>query len=464
MKKYINLSILFSLFSFGYFINLEKFDYVYAATKILNKYTLTITGVQGKTNKTKCYAFSDIKINDTILKYDKNDILSSESCFHPQKDQILKNISSYTNDTYQQNKMLLAFCIYYELQDPNNTNNTENQKFKIHTLPIEQVNHSELLFNYSDLNEFLIAGTAFTIFESELIEKIIDRNLNIRNRFNENFRLYTKIYYYISSHSFNVSGNAIILPFIDICNIVPYYLTKANLNFTNSSIVEEEGNKIIVKAARNFQQSEQYLFSYNISLDNDLLMLKQGIFIHDNKYDKYIINKKFSFEHNYETDELFHTLKNHNLDPSLFQYRKTNLGYDAWFKFELEAEKANDYLYRFGIIYYDWWKNISRSNNSEYKHFEKQAMTLILRMCYDELNEIRNRMEVDFDEYLLKTQEDNNITELNKKLRKFNMEKVHLLNKNIKYMYNNLVALNYNEIKKKKDLYINIEPNNDSEL
>ena len=460
MRIDINLFILlFCLVYFNHSINLENFDYVYAATKILKKYTKRINGVQGKTNKTKCYCIEDIKVNDTIFKYDKSEILSSETCFHPQKEEIFQNITSYSDDVYEQNKMLLAFCIYYELKDPNNTNNSEKEKFKMHTLPIDQVNHSELLFDFPDLNEFLITGTAYTIFESEMVEKIIDRNLNIKDRFNEDFRLYTKIYYYITTHSFNVTGKAIILPFIDICNIVPYYLTKPDLNYTNSSIIEEEGNKIIVKATRNFQQSDQYLFSYNISLDNDLLMLKQGIFVHDNKYDKYIINKKFSYEHNYETDELAHTLKRHNLHPSLFQYRRENLGYDGWYKLELDADLTNSYLYRFGIIYFFWWRTISRDNNSQYRHIAKQAMTLILRMCYDELQEIKGRMEVDYDEYLLKTQEDNNITELNKKLRKFNMEKIHLLHKNIEYLYNNLGLLNFNEIKQNKEKYVVNETN-----
>ena len=462
MKIFINLFILICLVYFNYSLNLENFDYTLAATKILEKYSKRITGVQGKTNKTKCYAKTDIKVNDTIFKYDKKEILSSETCFHPQKEEIFKNATSYTNDTYEQNKMLLAFCIYYELKEPNNTNIPEKEKFHIHTLPIEQVNNSELLFDFPDLNEFLIAGTSYTIFETEMIEKIIDRNLNIKDRFNENFKLYTKIYYYITTHSFNVNGNAIILPFMDICNIVPYYLTKPNLNYTNSSIVEEEGNKIIVKSKRNFQQSEQYLFSYNISLDNDLLMLKQGIFVHDNIYDKYIIQKKFSFEHNYETDELFHALKKHNLHPSIFQYRRENLGHDGWYRFELEAEKTSDFIYRFGIIYFFWWKTIVRDNYSKYRQIAKKALTLILRMCYDELQEIKSRMEVDFEEYLLKTQEDKNISELNKKLRKFTMEKVHLLHKNINYAYNDLVVLNYNEIKQRKEFYVMVDPNKDA--
>ena len=462
MKKALEIFLYIWLF-YTIFCSYKKdFDYINYSIKAIDKYSKRISGLKGKTNKTKCYAKTDIKVNDTLFKIDKNEILSSETCFHPQKKDIFKNISFYTNSTYEQNKMLLAFCFYYTFTEQNNSKIPENQKFNILSLPIEQVKHSELLFDFPDLNEFLIAGTAYTIFESDRIQYIIERNLNIKDRFNENFKLYTKIYYYITTHSFNVNGHAILLPFMDICNIVPYYLTKPDLNYTNSTIVEEEGNKIIVKSTRNFQQSEQYLFSYNISLDNDLLMLKQGIFVHDNIYDKYAINKKFTYEHNYESDELYHTLKRHNLDPKLFEYKRLNLGHDVWFKFHLIANKTEDYLYRFGIIYYFWWRTHSHDNNSQFRHIAKQALTLILRMCYDELKEIRIKMEEDFDDYLLKTQEDKNLTELNKKLRHFNMEKIHLINKNINYLFNHLRLLNYNEIKQKKDLYVMIDPNRDA--
>ena len=113
MKIFINLFILICLVYFNYSLNLENFDYTLAATKILEKYSKRITGVQGKTNKTKCYAKTDIKVNDTIFKYDKKEILSSETCFHPQKEEIFKNATSYTNDTYEQNKMLLVILNYY---------------------------------------------------------------------------------------------------------------------------------------------------------------------------------------------------------------------------------------------------------------------------------------------------------------------------------------------------------------
>ena len=462
MKKILYIFLFIYIFNICLSSYLKDFDYDHFSIKAIDKYSKRIAAVQGKTNKTKCYAKTDIKINDTLFKFDKQEILSSQTCFHPQKMEIFHNITSYTDDIYDQNKILLSFCIYFALLDPNNTKIPEHQKFNIFTLPIEKVKHSELLFDYPDLNEFLLAGTMYLVDDSEKIEKVIDRVLNIKDRNNTNFQLYAKIYYYITTHSFNVSNQAVILPFIDICNIIPYYLTKPDLNYTNSSIVEEEGNKIIVKSTRNFKQSEQYLFSYNISLDNDLLMLKQGIFVHDNIYDKYTLNKKFSYEHNYETDELNHNLKTNNIDPDLFEFKRLNSGHDAWFKFELKANRTNYYIYRFGIIYFNWWRTLSRDKNSQFRHISKQALTLILRMCYDELKEIKSRMEVGFDEYLLKTQEDKNLTELNRKLRNFTMEKVHLLHKNVHYLYNELIVLNYNDIKRKKDIYVMVDPNRDA--
>ena len=167
-----------------------------------------------------------------------------------------------------------------------------------------------------------------------------------------------------------------------------------------------------------------------------------------------MINKRFSYDHNYESDELFNSLKKGNLDPNVFQYLKENSGYDVWLKFELLANNINDDLYRFGIIYFNWWKKYSQNKNNDSKHIDKQSLTFILRMCYDELNNIKNRMEIDIDEYILRTQEDNSLTELNKKLRNFTIEKVHLIDKNINFLYKNLTILNYNEIKQAKNKYI----------
>lgn len=452
---YLFLNIL--LLDFIYTFNLSNFDYYYFATKALHEYSSKITGAKSKTNKTKCYAYKNIKVNDILFKYDKKDILSSESCYHPQKEDIFKNISLITNDTYEQNKMLLAFCIYYTLSDPdkNETHISQHEKFHILTLPIYKVKNSELLFDFYDLNDYLIAASSYSNLESDKISKIINKNLNVNitDRKNETFELYSKIYYYISSHSFNISGKAIILPFLDICDIVPYYLNKTNLKYLDSSIVQEEDNKIVVKSKVNILQSEHYYFSYNISLENDLLILKQGIFVHDNIFDRYTVNKHYMFKQMNEADDLYDYLKKHNLNPDLFKFRSENKGRIALLKLELLPDKINDDLYKFGIIYYNWLKTKSNKNN-ELNNFEKQSLMFIIRMCYDELREIANVMEVDFDEYIYRTQVDQGLSDLNKNLRNFTMEKVHFIQKNINYLYNNLAYMNYHEIMKKKEIYL----------
>ena len=101
MNIIINIFLYLFLFNILDCSFLENIDYIYLSTRALAKYSKKITGVQGKTNKTKCYVFKDIKINDTIFKYNKEDILSSETCYFPQKKEILKNITSFTNDTYE---------------------------------------------------------------------------------------------------------------------------------------------------------------------------------------------------------------------------------------------------------------------------------------------------------------------------------------------------------------------------
>ena len=246
---------------------------------------------------------------------------------------------------------------------------------------------------------------------------------------------------------------------MDICNIVPYYLKKADSNYTNSSIIEEEGNKINVISTRNFQQSEQFLFSYDIPLDNDNLMLKQGFFIHDNLYDKFFFNKNFSFESDYESNDLYNNLKEYNLEYLMHQYKGEKSENLANFKLEITANRISYILYKFGVVYYSWWKTITGDRNNRYRYFSKQALTFILQLCYDELKQIKKRMKIGIDDYLYKTQEDKNLTELNKKLRNFTMEKVHLINKNINYLFYDLTLLNYNEIRQRKQVYIMVDPN-----
>ena len=441
---------------------LKNFDYIDYATSHFQNYTKRIQVVKGKTNRTKCFAKTDIKINDTIFKYDKKDILSSETCYCPDKMDTLKNISAYSNDTFVRNKMLLAFCIYHVLSDPEFVIQiSEEEKFKMLSLPLEEVKHSELLFDFPDLNEFLLAGTTYLVDDTDMIENIIGKNLHTTHRYATNYKLYTNIYYYINSHSFNVNGEAVILPFIELCDMVPYYLTKPDLNYSNSTFVEEEGNKIVVKSNRNFKQSEQYLFAFNVSLDNDAIMLKHGLWVHDNIHDYYLVNKKFTFDRIYLNDMLYHTLKRRNLHPSLFKYESEELGSIGWYQFKLRGSKIDDLLYRFGVIYFHWWATENNEKNIVYRTIAKRALTFIMRICYDEIKKIKFRMECDFDDYLLRTQTDDTLTELNRKLRNFTMEKVHMINKNVNLVFKDLVVLNYNEILGKKDSYTFVDPNKD---
>ena len=463
MNSYFySIFILFILFQIILSSSLKDFDYIDYATSHLQNYTKRISAVKGKTNRTKCYAKTDIKINDTLFKYDKKDILTSETCFYPDKMRAFENISAYTNDTYVRNKMMLAFCIYHVLSDPEFAIQVSSEeKFRMMTLPLKEVEHSESLFDYPDLNEFLLAGTTYFVEEPDMIENIVDRNLAIRDRYNKNYKLYAKIYYYINSHSFNINGQAVILPFIEVCDMIPYYLTKPDANYSNSTFVEEEGNKIVVKSNRNFKQSEQYLFSFNVSLDNDALMLKHGIYVHDNIHDYYLVNKKFSYDNLYFNDMLYHTLKKRNLHPNLFNFQRENLGQDGWYQFKLRGAKLDDLLYRFGIIYYHWWAMQNNDRNVIYRNIAKRALTFMMRIVYDEMKTIKRKMECDFDDYLLRTQMDDTLTEMNKKLRNFTMEKVHLLHKNVNLLLNELVVLNYNEIKDKQIKYTIIDPNQD---
>lgn len=457
----INYIILFC-FSLN-FIFCHSNSYSDMSLEFLPYYSKRIIGIKGKTNKTKCIAKTDIKINETLFKFEKSDVLTSEKCFHPQRHTIYKNISAYTNNTYTLNKMILSFCIYYVLSDPDFAVQISNkQKMLMLNLPIDNVEFSEKLFYYPDLNEFLITGRKYNIEEPDMIEKVIDRTMGIKDRRNPQFKFYSKIYYYISSHSFNINEEAVVFPYIDLCNIVPNYLSRPNKNYTNSTFAELEGNHFFLKSARSFIQNEQYLFSYNIPLDNDLLMLKQGIFVHDNYYDKYTIDKRFSFEHNYESDELLHNLRKHNLDPKILNYHKENAGKSLWLKFDISANKINDIFYRFGIIYFNWWKTHSNDKINSFRHIAKQALTLILRTCYDELVNIEEIMEMKYDDYVIETEKGTHFTPLNKKLREFNIEKIHLIHKNINYVYKELVNLNYNEIQKFKDNYVMVDPNRDS--
>ena len=108
-------AIIFTIFNLFYIIiNASKSDlipYSQIASDFLGQYTDNIVGMKSKTNKTKCYANRDVKINDIIFEYEKKEIISSETCFHPQKNELIKNISLVSKDIFEQNQFLLTFCL-----------------------------------------------------------------------------------------------------------------------------------------------------------------------------------------------------------------------------------------------------------------------------------------------------------------------------------------------------------------
>ena len=439
--------------------------YIEMSLKNLASFSENILPIKGKTNKTKCIANEDIRVNDVLFEFPKKDIITNENCPLPNKEKLTKEINLLTNDTITRNKLKLSFCMFDVYENPNTKNVPDNLKKNILNLPLNNLKYSEKMFDFPDLNEFLRTGRYY-IEESDLIDFLMMNVYDLEDRTNKTFILFSKIYYYISYNSFNISDEVIILPFINICNIVPNYLNKENKkNYTNSTYIEFESNKYYLKAARSFRQNEQYLFSYNVPLDNDLLMAKQGLFIHDNVFDYYLVDKKYVFDSEKVTDDLLEAFKKRNINPEIYKYVKDSDGKDLWLQFKLLPEKIGSQVYSFGIVYFSWWKTHMKNkiNTNEFKLFSRQTLMLVMRMCYDELMEIMKvKLEGEsYDQYLLTTQENKTLTDVNRYLRNFNTEKLHLLMKNINNAYKDLVITNYNEIQKRKDSYVHVDPNLD---
>ena len=450
-------AIIYTIFNLLYIINTSNSDtipYSRIASDFLDQYTENIVGVKSKTNKTKCYANKDVKVNDIIFEYEKKEIISSETCFHPEKNDLIKNISLVSKDIYEQNQFLLAFCLYYVFQDPDSVEELgRKEKFYIMALPVFDIQKNEVFLNESNLDELLIQDYYDSTNEQNILNQIIKNNFEIENIASSVYILFSKTYYYIKTHSFNINNHAVILPFMDICDVVPYYLSKPKIyDLSDSYSVEEHENKIVVKSKVNIQQSDPFLFSYNLPLDNDYLFLKRGIIIHNNLYDKYITYKKITFKDSSHAEDLLNNLKQFNMSENSLEISKDNNGKDLKFKFVLLADKISDILYKFGKAYFNWWRKSSNNKYNLFGNIDKQIWTFIVRICYDEIKSIKNKIKINIDEDL-KTQENETISEATK----FNLEKMNVLSKNIDYTYKYLVLSNFNEIKNQKIKYI---PNN----
>ncbi len=122
--------------------------------------------------------------------------------------------------------------------------------------------------------------------------------------------------------------------------------------------------------------------------------------------------------------------------------RKPNTRF-ASFNFELFPNKINEYILRFSDIYYN--------NNMSKKFF------LIIKMCYDELKDILKIIKDKFnsntfEDYLLKIQNQKEISESNNAIMNFNLAKIGILQKNVNLAFQKLVKFNIKEI---NDLKLN---------
>ena len=450
-------AIIYTIFNLLYIIiNASKsdlFPYSQIASDFLGQYTDNIVGMKSKTNKTKCYANRDVKINDIIFEYEKKEIISSETCFHPQKNELIKNISLVSKDIFEQNQFLLTFCLYYVFQDPDSVEElNRKEKFFIMALPVFDIQKNEVFLNKSSLDELLIQEYYDSTTEQNILNQIIKNNFEIENKASSVYILFSKTYYYIKTHSFNINNQAVILPFMDICDVVPYYLSKPKIyELSDSYTVEEYKNKIFVKSKINIQQSDPFLFSYNLPLDNDYLFLKRGVIIHNNLYDKYIIYKKITFKNSSHAEDLLNNFKQFNISQNSFEISKDNNGKDLKFKFILFADKISDILYKFGQAYFNWWKKSSNIKYNLFGNNDKKIWTFIARICYDEIKSIKKKFKMNFEDF--ETQGNESISDATK----FNLEKMNVLFKNINYTYKYLILSNFNEIKNQKIKYI---PNN----
>lgn len=423
---------------------IKEFSYSYLSTQFLEQYTKNIAVLKAKNNNmTKCFAIKNINKNDTIFEYRNEEIISTQNIDIENKENMALIINKYVNDSFLQDRLLLSSLIYFIMKNPYNIQYI-NRKLRLFilNLPFEEVNPIEYLNDKNFINEKILKKD-WLIYdiksEKELVNPIINDifNINITNQTDENYILFFKIYYYIKINSFNLNGKAAILPFMDTCNIVPYYLIKKKLNY-DSIYIEEIDNKIFVKSKIDILQSDQFVFSFDIPLTNDYLLLKQGKSIYNNMNDKIIINKKFEIDNHLNNS----IIKFNNINYQKFEIDEKSKTFI--FSYELYPNKISESIYNFGTIYFN--ENIQKT------------FFFLIKMCYDELKEIyriiNNRYKLNFKDYLIKIQEEKNISETNAAINEFNLAKIFILEKNINLAYKKLLFLNFKEIQDIKLDYI----------
>ena len=428
----------------------KKYSYGFLSTEFLKMFSKNIEVSRGKTNLTKCFAIKDIKINDTIFEYEKKDVISNMNIVLPNIKEITTIIKKYVENTYLQNKFLLSFFIFHVMTNPYNIPEMNNKlRLFILNLPIDQVNPIELFLDKERIEKYLVKKEWLNyenVYEINLINEIVKSYLNIdtNNKTDENYILFGKIYYYVKENSFYLNGNAVILPFLDSCNIVPNFLHKENLN-VDSIFIEEEENKIVVKSNLDYSTSNQFIFSFHDDLTNDYLLLTKGKVALNNLNDRYEINKLFIFQNQSQFGRLLLKMKIKPNDLKNLKFKRQENIINTNFSFQLFHNKMDTF-----------------TDNCINAYFNKDLVKkyiFIIKMCFDEMNEILKIIKKKFksknlEGYLLKVQKEKEISENKNAIMNFNLAKIGILRKNVDLSFKKIVDLFMNDIDTLKINYV----------
>ena len=339
--------------------SIELSEYEKDSINNLPKHGNKITIIKSN-NIPKCIAKTNIKENETIFIFKKDEILSSETCYYPNKEQLIKNISSiFQEEILFREQFILSSCLlyiidnYYNKEKLLNINNNIIELVK--KLPIKNYEKAQFSLTDEEMNEYLITARNYYYeqdYNATLIgEKIfIDYNTN-----NTKKLLFGSLYYYIEQRSFFINNKIILIPYYDICNIFPYYLTKENNNYINITNLIEKDDKYILNIKKNFNQNEHFLFGFNHTYDNEEMLSKNGIFFKNNKYDFHRIMKIFKYQTRKQSDDVIEYLIKHNLDPNLLFYsQEEDNGHEIFYEFDLLSQKLSPLVFKFGLLYYTW--------------------------------------------------------------------------------------------------------------
>ena len=452
-------SIFHILFFFLFFLSIKSYEisqYELDSIDKLPYYGNKIQVLKGKTNKTKCITKKDLKVNDTIFTFEKSDVLSSETCYYPNKTGLLYNIT-FTTKNYTIFTEYFTYILdnYYDEKMLSKVDKKTRELVK--QLPIQNYEFTEFSFDNNELNEYLITSRNYFVEKTDFIKVIGERLFDEYYKNTTKSLLFGSLFYYIEEHSFMIEGSAVLIPYFDICNIYPHYLTFQDKNFTNSTEIIEFEDQFIIRVKRPFIENEQFAFGYNHSYNNEEMLSKNGIFFRDNIYDTHKIIKKYYYEHNYQSDGILHYLRKRNLDPRLLNYAQEENGHELFVEFNITSESINPIIFRFALIYFTWERMEKNQQSSLFKHIGKQTFLFILQLIYDELKEIESKSEVNFFDYLFATQDEKN--KRMKIIKEFNLETCNLLFKNINYLYPDLINISWKDIEQFKDRYIIIDPN-----